>query len=256
MTVTGRPAIRILIHTLRLLVLAGGGLLIGIAAFDFVLMPQLTGRGQEVQVPDLIGRSVANASQVLEEEGLVLGEVGEEFSSIYPDGYVVTQSPEPLTKVKRGQAVNVRASFGREGLVVPDVRGDPYRQAQVSLSRSGFRMGSISHAYSTQVAKGAVMATAPESGAMAGPGDDVDLLISLGAPPVSFVVPNLRGRTIEEVRAFFDRTGIRLVEVPAEGNVDAPPGTIVGQRPLTGRRIRPSDVIEVDVAAEGRGRWR
>jgi serine/threonine-protein kinase len=118
------------------------------------------------------------------------------------------------------------------------------------------RLGRQSHAHSTEVTKGHILATAPERGTLAAPGTVVDLLVSRGPRPIAFLVPDFRGRQIADVRAFLDRSGIRLVEVPAEGDYAAPPGEVVGQRPAPGGRIRPQDVIEVDVSAAGRGRWR
>ena len=250
----GRRAL--LLAGLRLFGIMVGSLFAGVAVFNYLIMPQLTGHGSDVQVPDLIGRTVKNAAAILREEGLRLGPQTEQFSSVYPDGYIVAQNPEPLGNVKPGNEVSVAISFGREGLIIPDLREVPYREAQVSLSRSGLRLGRISHANSSLTGKDRILATSPESGALAAPGSVVDLLVSRGPRAVAFLVPDLKGRHISEVRAFFERSGIRLVEVPSEGDYAASPGEVVGQRPAAGGRIRPQDVLEVDVAAAGRGGWR
>jgi serine/threonine-protein kinase len=245
-----------LLGGLRIVGFAVGGFFVGVVVFNYLVMPSLIGHGAEVQVPDLIGRTLEQAAAILQEEGLELGGREPRFSSVYPDGFVVDQSPEPLAKVKAGHAIQVAISFGREGLVIPDLRGEPYREAQVSLSRTGLRLGRQAHTHHEQVAKDRIVTSAPEAGTLVAPGTAVDLLVSLGPRPVSFLVPELRGRQLTDVRAFFERSGIRLVAVPAEGDYSAPPGEIVGQRPAAGGRIRPQDVIEVDVSASGRGRWR
>ncbi len=229
------------------------GFLAGGWIFNAVVMPGLTGRGAGTQVPDLIGRRLADAEHILREERLERAEeLRREFSAVYPDGYVIDQDPEPLTRVKRGAGVQLVVSFGREGMVVPDVRGASYRDAQVSLSRAGLRLGRLSHAHA-EVQRQQVVATTPEAGALTSPGARVDVLVSLGPPVSAFVAPDLRGYHIEEAHAFFDRSGIRLMEVPVE-EPGVKTGEIVGQRPLPGRRIRPNDVIEVDVAGGARRR--
>jgi serine/threonine-protein kinase len=240
---------------LKILGFAVGGFFVGVTAFNYLVMPGLTGHGAEAQVPDLVGRTLSQTKAILAEEGLRLGQQTRQFSSVYPDGYVVSQTPEALTTVKSGQEVDVGISFGRGGLVIPDLTGEPYRQAQVTLTRTGLRLGRLSHTYSKAVDKDRIAATAPEPGTLAEPGTSVDLLVSRGPSPVAFLVPDFRGRHVSEVRSFLDRSDIRLVEVPVEGDYDAPPGVVVSQRPAAGGRIRPQDVIEVDVSAEGRGRW-
>ncbi len=190
---------------LRLFGFAVGGLFVGVTVFNYVIMPQLTGHGSDVQVPDLLGRTVANAGAILDEEGLRLGPRTEQFSSIYPDGYIVSQNPEPLTSVKPGHEVGVAISFGREGLIIPNLSGTGYREAQVSLSRSGLRLGRISHAFSDRIDKDRILASTPEPGTLAAPGSAVNLLVSRGPRPVSFLVPDLKGRHIAEVRVFFER---------------------------------------------------
>jgi beta-lactam-binding protein with PASTA domain len=77
----------------------------------------------------------------------------------------------------------------------------------------------------------------------------------LGQRPVVFLLPDVRGRPVEEVRDFFERSSIRLVERTREA-YGAPPGHVLEQTPSPGSRIRTGELVEVVVAAGGGGGWR
>jgi serine/threonine-protein kinase len=251
----GRRKMPIWVASVRLVVLAVLGFFLGLALFNYVVMPRLLGHGDEVQVPDVVGRALANAREMLEDERLKVGAVTEQWSGVYPDGYVIGQVPAALTRVKQGREVRLVVSVGSEGQEVPDLSGVGYRDAQVSLARSGLRVGGIAYVYSEIVAKDGVIATEPERGAKVEPGARVDLLVSLGPLAPTFLLPDLRRHTIEDVRGFFARSGIRVVERPREV-YGVPAGEVIEQSPPPGYRIRPGELVEVAVSSPGRGEWR
>jgi serine/threonine-protein kinase len=130
--------------------------------------------------------------------------------------------------------------------------GIGYRDAQVGIARAGLRIGRLVHTYSETVPKDGVVSTDPEPGSRVEPGGRIDLLVSLGPQVTTFLLPDLRGRPIGEVREFFGRAGIRVVERPREA-FGAPPGQVLEQTPPAGSRIRNGEMVEVAVASAGRG---
>jgi serine/threonine-protein kinase len=241
--------------SLGLVGLAVAGFVIGLILFNYVVMPRLLGHGDEVQVPDVVGRTLANARKMLEDEKLQVGGVTEQWSGVYPDGYVIGQIPAALSQVKHGREIRLTVSVGQEGQEVPDLAGVGYRDAQVALARAGLRVGRLAHTYSEMVPKDGVIATDPERATKVEPGARIDLLVSLGPSGVTFLLPDLRRRTVEDVRKFFARSGIRVVERPREV-YGATPGEVLEQNPAAGYRIRPGELVEVTVSSAGRGEWR
>lgn len=72
--------------------------------------------GEElVIVPNLIGKYLNQANQILEKEGLKLGEVEKEISAEYPENKIIDQNPKPGTKVKKGSSINIKIATVREG---------------------------------------------------------------------------------------------------------------------------------------------
>ena len=238
----------------RLAVLAAAGFLGGLGLFNYVVMPVLLGHGDDIQVPDVVGRPLAGARHVLEGEGLSIGHVVEEWSGAYPDGFVTEQDPPAMSRVKSGRAVRLTVSIGSAGQEVPDLAGADSRDAQVRLARSGLRAGRLVLAYSETVDKDAVIASDPPARLRVEPGARVDLLVSLGARPVTYLIPDLRGRHVEEVSSLLERSGIRLTSRSRDARAAAP-GEILEQQPPPGYRIRSGDLVELTIAS-GRGGWR
>ena len=63
-----------------------------------------------LQVPDLTGRSVADARSTLEQLGLHLGGVSRDTSSFQPENTVLSQSPAPGQMIGAGGSVSLRIS--------------------------------------------------------------------------------------------------------------------------------------------------
>jgi serine/threonine-protein kinase len=197
---------------------------------------------------------MAGARQVLEAEGLRIGHVVEQWSGEYPDGFVTQQDPPAMSRVKPGREVRLTVSIGSAGQEVPDLSGTDSREAQVRLARGGLRAGRLVLAYSETVGKDEVIASDPPARSRVEPGSRVDLLVSLGAEPVTYLIPDLRGRHVDEVRSLLERSGIRLTSRTRDARAAAP-GEILEQQPPPGYRIRGGELVELTIAS-GRGGWR
>jgi serine/threonine-protein kinase len=246
-----KPAGGLLSSGLKLAGLAVAGFALGVVLFNSVVMPRLLGHGDEVAMPDLVGRSLSSAKEMIAEHGLELGPVSEQWSRIYPDGFVMTQAPAAQTAVKRGREVRLTISIGKGGQAVPDLVGTGYRDAQVTLARSGLRVGELAYAPSERVPKDDVLASDPEPETQVEPGARIDLLVSLGAPAATYVLPSLRGHPVETVRSFLGRSGIRLLERQRSAS-GVESGIVLEQSPPAGYRIRSGEMVEVTVS-EARG---
>ena len=93
-----------------------------------------------------------------------------------------------------------------------------------------------------------VIGVAPVAGSLSVSGERVHRLISDGPRTPRWVMPDLAGLTLREVREWINLCGFRngaVRRVPAEGRRI---GTIVGQLPLSGYPIARRDVVELTVA--------
>ena len=92
-----------------------------------------------VAMPDLRGRSIDEADQLLRSLGLK-ARVVQEFSDTVPLYHVIRQDKAPGTSVPRGTFVTLTTSKGPREVNVPDVRGDSIERATQRLKALGLEV--------------------------------------------------------------------------------------------------------------------
>jgi serine/threonine-protein kinase len=229
--------------------IAGGGAVVSVVALmSFCVTLRSERRSDIVEVPDWTGRSRDDASADAARLGLTF-EVGEErHDAAVTTDRIVQQEPAPGTKVRHGRTVRVVVSLGGETLTVPDLIGQPARQAELALRRAGLTPGWDARVHDDVAPTGQVIDQAPGGGTLSVSGDRVHRLVSEGTRTARWVMPDLAGRTLRDAQEWITLCGFRggaVRRVPSDGKS---PGTIVGQLPLAGYPIARRDVVELTVA--------
>jgi beta-lactam-binding protein with PASTA domain len=88
-------------------------------------------------VPDLVGQPVEAARVSIEGLGLVVAEGEPVFDDVIAAGQVSSQTPTPGEQVERGATVQIVASKGPDLVAMPDLTGQTYDQAVVTLADAG-----------------------------------------------------------------------------------------------------------------------
>ncbi len=188
-----------LVSTRRFLLRTVAGLAMFVVAVlcAFFAM-RLAIHGREVSVPNLAGRSDADAATVVKSLGLNLSVENRFYSSAIPPNHVLSQSPSAGSRVRRGWQVRVTESLGGQKVPVPDVTGQTERPASLILRRLQLELGAVAHLPAPAPA-GVVLAQSPPPNAVGLNGPRVALLVSdPGTPPesIAYVMPQLIGQTL------------------------------------------------------------
>lgn len=147
---------------------------------------------------DIVDYSPEGATEKLSADGLTLGEVtGEEYSESIDKGNIVSQAPAAGERIRKGDAVTIVVSKGREPISVPKVSGKSADDAQAALEAVGLKMRQTGD-FSETVPAGVVISQNPNSGTLFR-GDNVTVVVSQGPPLVP--VPNtLNMKTAQAVQ--------------------------------------------------------
>jgi len=94
---------------------------------------------EQVKVPSVIGKSLAEAKSAIEAAGLV-ATTAEAFSDTVAKGNVIEQSPDPDVLVYAGSTVTVTVSKGSEVIIVPSVLGMLEADAIAKLESVGLEV--------------------------------------------------------------------------------------------------------------------
>ena len=239
-----------------LLLLVAVALLAAIATMHFAI------HGAEVQVPALMGMTVADALSETAGMGLNLDVDNRYYSGDVAAGHILSQSPAAGTVVRREWHVRVAESLGPQKVDVPDTVGVDERVAALELRRAGLEVGEIARLPDKDAAAGTVLAQDPPAHAQGIEQPSVNLLVAApdAETPYGYVMPDFAGWPISSANAALAKAGIRtgppqLVDVPvaAMGNGDAPlrppakPGSVLSQSPAAGSRIDQSTMVHFTV---------
>lgn len=220
-------------------ILASAAFLSAITAMRFAI------HGREVTMPNLVGKSGAEASQMLQSRGLLL-RVADRVYSDLPVDVVVRQTPPPGMLMKVSQQAHVVLSLGQRELTIPPLEGKTLRVSRIELLRSGLQIGEISNIHLADAPSDAVILQNPRPGSNA-PSPRVDLLVSQGAAEPAYVMPALVGLNEVEAGKRLDLASLRR-KTDYVAATQWPHGTVIDQVPAAGSRISQSATAEIKVA--------
>ena len=202
----------------------------------------------EVEVPDVVGRQMALATQLLEARKLRVN-VAEIYDEKTPPGQVVSQSPEAGSSVKEERVVTIYVSRGGEELTMPDLKGLSRRAAEDKLGKMGLKVGSV-YEKEAESDTGTILEQEPAPGAKIAKGSNVDLTISKGKQIKTVRVPDYTGGTVEAARTGLASIRLKVGSVTRQASKQAP-GTIISQTPVGGTSMEEGAEVDFVVAAKG-----
>ncbi len=172
-----------------------------------------------VKVTDVSGKSLAEATALLEKEGFQVSK-NEAPSDTVEKGYVISQSPEAGEKVPRGTAVTLEVSSGPDSskISVPSVMGMSEMDATVTLTELGLTVGSVEEVnYEDAAFTGLVCYQSYSVGDYVDPGTAVDIKISKGPVDVTYAFnANVESPVLEDP-TFVSGTVVTVILATAEG---------------------------------------
>jgi len=155
--------------------------MIAVALLSAFLTMRLAIHGREVEVPDLAGLTVAEASDTAARLGLHMNLENHFYSTATPAGRILSQFPAPGTKVRREWVMRVTESIGPQRVSVPNVVGETEREASVTIRRLALDLGTVAY-LPAPGPPGIVLAQTPTPAAAGVDGPRISLLVSEPTP--------------------------------------------------------------------------
>jgi len=212
-----------------------------------VLLGPVTRHNKNKTVPNVVGKSLAEARKILDKSGFEV----EVQDSIYTDttakGSVLRQIPEGDATVKISRTVYLTVNRHVPPLVeMPNFVGFSLRNIELQLKNMGLRIGDT--IYVDDFARNSVKdvmykGESLSPGTKLQQGSSVELVLGNGVGENEFTVPNLIGMTYGEAQKLLHRNGLDfLVVLPDPSVMDTANSFIYWQNPPRmgedGRRIK------------------
>jgi beta-lactam-binding protein with PASTA domain len=228
------------VWTLGKLLLLGAALAGTFLLFALVSM-RVALRARDVQVPNLVGATVANASLTVSDLGLALRiDPNQRPDDKVPAGAIMQQEPAPGEAARRQRSIRVWVSSGPRTTTVPGLVGQNERTARMRVDEEGLQVATVSEFRSPDYPADAVVAQDPAPSST--------MLLNRGEHATTYVMPDLIGTNGERAAETLRTRGFRVSIVGSQPYQGVPPGTVVRQQPPGGFRVGPADGISLEVS--------
>lgn len=225
---------------LLVFILAAAAFLSAVTAMRFAV------QGREVAMPDLIGKSSADAKAILEGRGLQLKVVDRVYGNI-PANAVARQSPPAGERMKVGQNAHVVLSLGSQNVLTPSLIGETLRVARIQLLQVGLQLGEVSTYSAPAALADTILQQSPLPGTRAA-SPRVDLLVAQGETPATYVMPWVVGLSLPDADRLLTSSGLKLAKTTYVPAPQWPKGAVTEQTPDPGSKITSDSDIQMVVA--------
>ncbi len=229
--------------TLFLVVAVAIFFILGILLANFIIMPLLVHKGEEIEVPNVCNLPLDEALKQLKQENLEGVVTERRYDPIIESGNIIIQEPLPGAKVKKGRIINLTVSLGPETIKVPYLTGVGLEKAKLILKNLGLLIDTVDSLYSDSIPAGMIIKTVPEAGTEIHKGEKIKIVLSKG---IIIRMPNLQGKKLAEAREILKKLGLELAEVEmVEGSGEK--GTVIIQSPEADKIVNAGDSVSLMV---------
>jgi len=228
----------------KILLLAGA--LVGTFLLFAAIAMRVAITARQVTVPDLAGRTIAEATALSSQLDLQLrvDEVPRPDPKV-PAGHVLGQEPTAGSAARRQRSVRVWVSSGARVALAPSLLGESQRAAEIRVAQDGLTIGTVSEIRSGAYPPDVVVAQDPPPSTQT---SEVRLLVNRGEDRATYVMPDLIGLNGERAADLMRIRGFRVSLSTQSGTSAIPPGVVVRQSPAGGYQVHPGDAIALEVS--------
>ena len=205
-----------------------------------------------VIVPDLMGKEVVYALEVLSDLGLNTKVKGSQYSRDVPKNHIIGQMPEPGTEIKQGRDVRLVISKGPYAVVYPDLVGIDLPMAAIALEENDLRRGILSYTYDPQRPKEEILAQFPRPGTVGLRQSPVDLLVSAGPRPRWIRMIDLNGQGFEHAIEAIEKLNLAVGNISQVDSTELPDNMVLEHTPPRGYPVAPGSSVNLTINRHGR----
>ena len=204
-------------------------------------------RPKEVAIPNLVGKTVDEAKQILDENKLKYVEEGQEYNAEYEAGQIISQNPTFVEnrKIKQNTEVKVVISLGTETTIVPKLKGLTKEEAETAAKDAKIKLD-IEEEISKTVEAGYIIKQEIEEGETVNAGDTVKVYLSIGTGIKQVVVTSVLYKDEATAKQTLESAGL-VVEVEYGEDKTRGNGVVLKQSIESGKTVDEGTKITITV---------
>ncbi|AQP54062.1 hypothetical protein CBF34_06525 [Vagococcus penaei] len=207
--------------------------------------------GQEIAVPDVTGKTEAEAVAILEKEKLRVNPTVQKISDdSVKKGTVVRTNPVSGSKVKAKAEVTLYISSGDKEITMSDFSSMDVDDVKNQLLNEGFLEGNIQtkEEFSDSISTNRVIKQTPKSGKKVVP-SETKVVLTVSKGPKTFKLENMYNYSSNRARSYIDSVGLELIEELTEYSDTVPAGQVIYTVPSSGTEMQKGDQITIVYSA-------
>lgn len=230
---------------LKILLIILACILIFVGTMAATIFISKANRPKEVQIPDLVGKTIEQVEQLVQEAGLKYEVTEETYSKTVAEGLVISQDPKYKANytVLEDSTVKVVISKGIELATVPKVAGEKKDSAVTMLENAGLKP-EIVEEHNDNIEAGIVIRQEPEANEEVAKDSNVKIFVSLGTDKIA--VPSVVGKTEADAKTEIENAGLK-VNVKYEENSAKSNGVVLKQEAEAGSMVAKDTAITIYV---------
>ena len=205
----------------------------------------LAGPGASVKFPSVVGGSVEQANTTLLALGLQTKVIEESFDEEIPKGRVISTQPSAGDSIAPGGVVELTVSKGAERYAVPALINITTASAKDLLAKTPLRLGEVTEAFNSKVAKGLIISSSPQAGIQVKRDTLVDLVVSKGIE--TFNLASYVGKNGEQALNELTDAGFNVTATYVYDEI-VMPGEVISQKPVAGVALAAGAAVEIFIS--------
>ena len=167
----------------------------------------------------------------------------------YEAGQIIRQNPAAGSTVgEDGRQITVVVSGGPEEIEMIDLYNMEYREAKLAVEELGLRFGTPTYEHNDVVAYNHVISFTPLEGVILKPGDEVQMVLSLGPEALKLDMPTLVGLTQEQAESKITMRHLEIGDIDQEYSATVPAGTVMDQYPAADTQVSEGTKVNLQIS--------
>lgn len=202
-------------------------------------------RPAKIEVPDVVGMTLEEATEELEATGFVIGEVREQYSEEVEEGQVIRTTPEAGRMRDPETEINLYVSQGPETIKVNDYVGRSIEQVRPLVADS-FQSVTENEEFSDEPI-GTIIAQQPEAGEEVN-ALETELILTVSKGSETRELLDLRGYNARALEDYAASSGFVINSSARENSSEVPAGEVIRQSPEPGTMLKPGSEVAVVIS--------
>ncbi len=202
-------------------------------------------RPKQVQIPNLVGKTLQQVEKAVNELNVKYEVVAEEFSTEHEAGKVTKQDPKYASnyKILENSTIKITTSKGVELTKVPKVAGEKKDSAKTMIENAGLKV-EIKEEHNDKIEEGYVIKQEPEQETQVAKDSVVTIYVSLGTDKID--VPDVLNKTEEEAKKAIEDAKLKVVVKTGEDTTKSN-GVVIKQDVESGTKVTEETTITITI---------